>query len=473
MPTASTLPLLLLIAILWRVTRGRVLSIVLFTSMFGAASALNLGGIGVSPWLFTLCLCLVVKLALHGHRPFALAPGCNKIAVGLFLLFLGWALLSAACFPYLFQGVHVDHGSVTGPLTWRISNLAQVLYLLAVSVVYLLTIGATREERTDAVEWYVRACVAASLIAFYQLANATIHVPYPDWAFYTSPSYVIYSAYKINGLWRLNSTFCEASEMAEFLLPGAALLAWQLITSRVTPKRAAAFFLIVAALVFTLSSLAYLGLIALFVAGIIISVVRLLRHRSLSHGRVMAGIVMLAGVCLFATLSQRGVQTIANALSSTLLDKSKTDSYRERTATHDSALQTLQDTAYMGAGWGSIRASGLGYVLLGAVGIPGFLLFFGFYLAGYRPLFYRASPGVPPDRFVPYLLAVSLMLLAMVTAGSEPVTPVLWALLGAVATERQSPAKAYAFARLSHATSAPLLDMYRSKAHPSIQAQQP
>jgi O-antigen ligase len=441
MPTASMLPLLVVIAALWGCTGGQVLPIVLFTSVFGAASVINLGVIGVPPWLFSFVLCIVLRLVFKGHDRMALAPGYNKSAVCLFLLFVLWTVLSAVCFPLIFQGVFVDHGSWSGPLTWRVSNLAQVLYLLAVSAVYLLTIGASPEERANAQEWFVRGCIVASLFAFYQLANATIHIPYPSAALYTSPSYVIYPAYRINGFWRLNSTFCEASEMASFLLPGAALLGWELLTSRVRLWRAAAFLLIVCALLFTMSSLAYLGLIAMFMLGSVLYAVRVLRQRSISHVRVIVLLLLVSGLGTFGALSEKGATMVSQVLSATILDKDKSDSYRERTATHVSALRTLEETAYMGAGWGSIRASGLGYMLLGTVGVPGLLLFMTFYLANYLPFFYRRARPSEADRnqFVPAHLAVGLVLLSMFTAGSEPVTPMLWMLLGVIATARPLP----------------------------------
>ena len=439
MPTASTLPLVLLIAVLWRCTNGQVLPIVLFTSMFSAASVLNLGSIGVSPWLFSFVLCVALRLVLRGHGRMTLAPGYNKPAVRLFLLFVLWTVLSAVCFPFLFKGVFVDHGTMSGPLTWHLSNLAQVLYLLAVSAVYLQTIGASPEERANAQEWFVRGCIVASLFAFYQLANAVLHIPYPSAVLYSSPSYTIYPAYQIDGLWRLNSTFCEASEMASFLLSGAALLGWELLTTRVRVWRAAAFLLIVSALLFTVSSTAYMGLIVIFTIGPIAFAIRILRQRSISHGRVIVLILLLGSVSTFATVSDRGKAAVVKVLSATLLDKAKSDSYRERAATHVSALRTFSDTAYMGAGWGSIRASGLGYVLLGTVGIPGFCLFAAFYLSNYLPLLYpplRSGAQASQDRFVPCFMSANLMLLTMFMAGSEPVTPVLWILLGVVATAR-------------------------------------
>lgn len=438
MPTASTLPVLVMIAVLWRCTGGQVLPTVLFLSVFTAASVVNLGNIGVSPWLFSLIFCLALRLLLKGHGRMLLTPGYNKPAVRLFLLFVVWTVLSAACFPLLFTGVLVDHGTTSGPLTWHLSNLAQVLYLLAASAVYLLTVGASAEERANAQEWFVRGCIVASLLAFYQLANATVHVPYPSAMLYTNPSYMIYPAYRINGLWRLNSSFCEASEMAAFLLSGSALLGWELLTTRVRLWRAMSFLLMITALLFTLSSLAYMGLIVLFTLGPLLYAGRVLRHRTLSHRRVIVLLLLVGGLGAFLTLSDAGVGTVTKVLSATLLDKSKTDSYRERTATHVSALRTLRETAYMGAGWGSIRASGLGYVLLGTVGVPGLLFFVAFYLANYLPFFYP-KPSIPragEERFVPTLFAVNLILLAMFTAGSEPVTPMLWMLLGVVATAR-------------------------------------
>lgn len=437
MPTASTLPILLLVLILWRITRGEILSIVLFVSAFSAASALNLGKFGVEPWLLTLILCCIAKLVQGTPKP-KLPPGMNTTALTLLILFVGYAVCSAVVSPFLFRGVTVVRSDTISHLSWGTSNLAQSFYSIAACLLYGITICRPLQELRHAVDWYIRACVAASCIAVYQLANAVLHIPYPSVVFYSNPSYVIYNAYQINGLWRLNGPFNEASEMAAFLVVGIALLGWELVTKPLRMVRVGCFGLMVAALMMTLSSLGYASLILMCPVGIAFCGKTVLKN-GISRVRLIVALVLIGGAAGFFTLSKSGVQTVSKVLTSTLLDKTTSDSYKERTETHTYALQALADTAYVGAGWGSLRASGLGYILLGTVGIPGTVLFFGFYLSLFKPFFYRRTQGVRngmkrwgdgEEMFAQSLFAATMLLCSMLIAGSEPVAPALWVLFG-------------------------------------------
>ncbi|MBW4038427.1 MAG: hypothetical protein HIU91_06020 [Acidobacteria bacterium] len=446
MVTASTLPVLLLIAILWRITKGEMLSIVLFTSAFSAASALNLGPLGVEPWLLAFMICMFFKLAL-GTPTLKFPPGLNKTAFVLLILFVLYAIGSAITAPYLFQGVTVVRSGIIAPLTWSTSNLAQSFYLVVAALLYVLTLSKPLEELESAVQWYIRACVAASLIAMYQLANAVLHIPYPTQVLYSNRTYVIYNAYKIGGMWRLNGPFCEASEMASFLIVGIALLGWELLTTPLRLKRVAYFILMITSLLMTLSSLGYASLIIMTLVAMFFYGYSVLR-RGISPTKFILALSLVGSVTIFCTLSTKGVETVNKVIASTLIDKSNSDSYRERTATHVFALQTLEQTDYVGAGWGSLRASGLAYILLGTVGLPGSLLLLSFYLSLFRPLLRRRSSILGDQHFEfgsingrelfsKSLFSATMLLCAMLIAGSEPVTPILWVLFG-IATVAQS-----------------------------------
>jgi hypothetical protein len=303
MPTATTLPLILLILVLWRFTKGQTLSLVLFTSVFDAASALNFGAMGVSPWLFTLVTVLAVKV-LRGHRPFQLIPGINLIALKLLVLFLIYAAWSGLVYPFVFHGATVlnSHYSSPVPLSWGISNLSQLCYLLAAAVVYFCALGSSREELESALHWYVRGCVLAAFFAFYQLANATHHVPFPSAILYSNPSHVIYPAYMINGVWRVNSTFTEASDMATYLAPGVALLGWDVLIRPFNLGRFFCLILMIASLILTVSTLGYLSLTFLLVAAPVLYGYHTLRKRALAPATLTIALLICGiGTCLYLT----------------------------------------------------------------------------------------------------------------------------------------------------------------------------
>ena len=146
MPTVSTAPVIILLWVLWRMTKGEILSMVLFLSIFQAASALNLGDMGVAPWILALVLGLLIKLC-KGHAMPSFISGTNNRAVRLLLLFAGYALFSGVAYPFFFHGVPVQssHDSSLAPLTWGIANVAQACYLLAAIVIFLTALLGRRE----------------------------------------------------------------------------------------------------------------------------------------------------------------------------------------------------------------------------------------------------------------------------------------------------------------------------------------
>jgi hypothetical protein len=149
---------------------------------------------------------------------------------------------------------------------------------------------------------------------------------------------------------------------------------------------------------------------------------------------VIALIILGAGISLYVTT---GVGVMMHkVVRSVLLDKENSQSYRDRASSSAAAMETASETYYMGAGWGSVRASGLMYVLLGNVGVVGAALFVGFVASLFLPLL-RRHPA-PTDAATAHLyekalLALTVMLVGLLAAGAEPVVPVLWALF-AVAT---------------------------------------
>lgn len=341
--------------------------IAFFLSVFSAASALNFGSSGLAPWLFALSAGLLIKL-VTGHTVYRITPGTNRKAVWLIAAFLVYACWTGVAYPLLFAGTPVVRMAAEEPLVWSMSNFSQLCYLLAVATLYVMALGYRREELRDVLTWYVRGCVVAALFAMYQLLNAITHIPYPSAVLYSNKAHVVYNAYMIDGMWRLNATFCEASEMAGFLIVGVALTGWKLVTEPFRISRLCSLLLLLVALLMTVSSVGYLCLGYLLVCGGILAVRYVAGQGGLSIPKVVfALLLVLSAVSVFSLVPAAG-NAGTKLVQTTLLDKQNTDSYRNRTFTHGAALEVLSNTYYMGAGWGSARASGLFYILLATVG---------------------------------------------------------------------------------------------------------
>ncbi len=428
--TASTIPLLLLIAFLWWRTKGELLPIILFTSIFDAASALNAGDSPVSPWLLALGLCLPVQ-ALRGKLRLRPVPGVNRGAFLALVLFVGYAVGSAVLWPILFRGIPVSnaHNGINQHLAPGITNFTQTIYLLAAFTVFLIAIHSTRDQLRSAVDWYVRAAACVAVFSMWQLANATVHLPYPSALLYTNTSHVIYNAYQINGVWRLNSTLNEASEAAVYLGTGLALLSWRMATHRIRWHDAAAFLLMAVSLVLTVSTVGYACLCTIAVGG-------LLAYGRYSLGRggaapakvlVLLGVLAVAAPLLTLTSAP---QSIVKVFDTVFVSKVDSDSYRERTMWNQLALQTAHDSYYFGAGWGSVRASSFACSLLGNGGIPGVLLLLNFLWQLAKPL-RRPRLYVRCELYERSLFAIAVIFVALLLATPDPIMPMIWVLFAA------------------------------------------
>jgi hypothetical protein len=417
------------VLLLYKWTRGNLLAIVAFTSIFDGASALNFGSLGIAPWVFALALCLPVRIFERKQRQMPAGPIGGFAAHGLAAYFV-LQVLSGVVYPVLFSGVLVARQADLVSLSWGMPNAAQLCYLSLSALLLFLTIVSGPNEVPAAVAWYVRGCIVAALVAGYQLLHATLHLPYPDAILYSNSAHTVYHAYTIGGVWRLNSTFTEASDMAGSLIGGLAILVWNHLHLPFKASRLAAIGLIAAAILSTLSTTGYLCLATLGLAAALLAAQRIWQQRQLSVQAAAAGLLCVLASTSAFVLSPSLRSTCANVLNVVALDKQNSDSYQASVESHQQALRTLRETSYLGAGLGSTRARGLFYTLLAGSGVPGLLSFVFAIGALFLAALQRewrdresASPGI--------VLAIFLILVAMTIAGSEPVYPVFWLFFGA------------------------------------------
>ncbi len=431
MPTVATIPWILITVALWRITKGDILCMALFVSIFQAASVINLGAMGIAPWLATLLIGLIIRF-FRNQGSMQVLPGINGTAFKLLMIFVCYAIFSGFAYPILFKGVFVEgsHDMSGGPLEWSMANGAQICYLLAAVVLFFLAITSTRERLHAALDWYIYGCVVASFIAFYQLANSVAHVPYPSEILYSNKRYVIFTAYMINGLWRLNGPFTEASAMAGHLGTGVAILGWNVMTRPLKWSTSLALVLMLAALLMTQSTTGYLTLIITAVVAVPLYLRLLFKQRSLSRAKAI--VFLLAFLVGSSALIGTNVSKIINtAVHTVLLDKENTSSYRERTASNVAAAGSARDSYYIGTGWGSVRCSSLGYGMLATVGVIGVGLFTAFLISLLKPLLKKAQRIRPDDMYGSSLFAILILLAGMMVSSNEPDQPILWVLFAA------------------------------------------
>jgi hypothetical protein len=433
--------MILLLLVLWRLTRGSILPTIVFLSIFGAASVVNVAGSGVVPWAAALGVGLAVKSLRGVPRP-QLNPGTNVSAVRLLILFVCFALWTGFVHPFIFHGIPVvsSHGGAQS-LAWGTANLYQIIYLIAMGTLYLMGVFSTRETLQSAIRWYVYGCGLLAVFSFYQLANALYHIPYPSSILYSNHAYVIYPAYQVNGMWRLNSTMTEASSTAFYLAVAIALQGWRALHGVFRWPSFLLLGLLIVALLLTQSSTGYLSLMFIILLAVLLYCCHLVRGGGTSR-MILAGLVLIAlfGTVVFSATSASIV--VGKEISSLILEKKNSSSYADRTASNVAAIESAEQTYFMGTGWGSLRCSGLGYILVGTVGIPGLLLFAVFVVTLFMPLATgRRGPG--SSLYEQSLVGTTVALFAASLSGAEPVIPILWVLFAAASVAPQAQPKGY------------------------------
>jgi hypothetical protein len=432
--TLSTFPLLALSAFLWYWSKGKLLPVVMFMSVFQAASILNLDAnqIGVQPAYFLLLLALGQKLVFwsRGQKTFGSRPNFISVLLGLFV---AYAAVSAFTNPWLFRGVLISnpHVGFNVPLGWETSHLNQLFYLVLSFILYIVAAyKTTASEIGRSLEWFIGGCVLASIIGIYQYLCLKTGLPFPTEYLHSNPVYAIFPGYEINGFPRMNATFTEASSAAFSLIVALALASWRLVSGSISLGRLIQAGLLAIGLVITISTTGYVCLAYLLAISSLVYVFRWKGNSQARAAKVLLAVpVFLLLITLLSTSALR--ESFGALLHTAVLDKQQTESYRERTKWNEDALTAAADADWVGTGWGVCRASSLIPTMLANVGLPGVLLFSWVCFRALRPMGRLLQIREPMHASV--LLALSAALLDLAFSGPDPSHPILWLLLAVAA----------------------------------------
>jgi len=333
------------------------------------------------------------------------------------VVFAVYSVIVTLTGPFLFEGMPVltprggidDQIGFETPLTFSISNLAQLIYLLlGISVVLYL-----RRERVIGARPFELAIGLGLALA---LASYLLGDAWPSELF----DNIAATHYDIWGT-RLRGTFPEPSVFGMFLSASIAYLISAFSRARGLPAIAYGIGILVA--LFELS-LAYSGT-ALVSLGLLSGIALVLTYfRSLKNG--LRGVDRLA----FATLGVLGIAVVYGAtiwqyLSDQFLGKLGTDSFSFRSAANDVATDIFVNSWGIGIGLGSNRPSSFFYMLISCVGIVGTaafaLLVVASLVKGRRVLESRALQW-----------ALVATLLAQISAKPDLSIPLMWFVLAGV-----------------------------------------
>ena len=424
---------LVVIAIKWP---QHLVQAAIVCSVFEGAAIVNAGGLGVSPYYFTLMLVAVhaVLLRVEASTLLGFTPGVRRVlSCALVLLTIG--LGSAVVMPRVFAGWAVLSPRLSAdakaPLSFSTSNIGQAVYLLLNIVMLWYTAQTCRTPA--AARGMMKAFLIAGIIvvglAAYQFVSSTLGLPFPDDLLYSNDAYVMQHGTAILDLPRICSTFTEPAALAVFLIGFIAFLITWLETAAVGWRGTVLLLASIVALIFSTSSTAYLGLALIACWGIWkYMLLPLIKGRGNVKAAVALAVLLGAGATTFVLSEQ-----LQDVVQKTVFEKDESASYEERSQADGYSMHLAAGTWGLGVGLGSNRASSFFPSVISTLGVCG-----GGALATLLVLLVRSpvSDTTMLQAHRPLAAALVGIVVAKLISSPDLATPSMWAAMGALISVR-------------------------------------
>jgi hypothetical protein len=434
--TVSTAPLLALLVVLYFAANKELWSVLMFSTIFQGAALVSFGGgtsgLALAPAQVVLVVLILEKLLSKPVSGVKRPQAQTNVASSLFL-YGAYAVLTAIFCPFVFEGIAVTNPRVgmDAPLTWSMYNVTQTIYLLlGIAVFWLSVYRSTLDEIRRALDWYVIGVTVAAGLAIYQYVAFNTGLPFPSEILHSNTQHAIFEAYDLGAFTRVNSTFTEAAAAAGSFSTALALVLWRLLFVEYTTPLLISLITLRTGLILTRSTMGYAALGFIFLSAAVLYLKKTVVTPRVSLFRNVFAVFLLLTVSVLMMIPSVRTE-IGDLLDTVIFTKTSSASYLERTAWNEAALRAGSQTHWLGAGWGSLRASSLVANILGTVGMPGLCLFAAFCILGFR-----LAIRIPVDKYQTQrsvLLPVVVSLLDFVFGGPEMTDPVIWFLFGVAA----------------------------------------
>ncbi len=444
----STILALLAIAVLVRRGPRQGFWVFMALTPLGAAAAFNLPAVGgASIGIVQLAVVAVVALlCLSPGGPDRLTGSLRPGQPGFWIaLFFVYCVFSALFAPRIFHGATEVFsiarsanklGIVSIPLRATTGNITQLfsLTLSILSFFAFATLFRLSPDRATVMKAMAAATVVHVGLGWIDVAS---HAVGADWLLdpIRTANYAILDDHRMIGLKRMVGGFAEASSFGSYSVGIFAfwLLIW--LSDRSTPLSRWLLFLSLVAVLRSTSSGAYVSLtiFLLLVCGWLLA--RSLRS-TVSRRTILLCLVGMIGLWLSAMLIfgayhfSGGFQAF---LDRSILTKMDSHSGIERMSWNSQAFRNFLDTALIGAGLGSVRASNWLLASLGSLGLPGTVLYVAALVSIFRAGRAVADPQMRATITALKVACFGLFLNDLLTAAS-PIPSVFFAAMAGTLT---------------------------------------
>jgi hypothetical protein len=338
-------------------------------------------------------------------------------------------VVGAVVLPRLFNGIahamptrgSLDFGVMT-PVQPSGTNYIQAFYLILNLMLFSMAariVVTAKEGLESAMRGVALGLALACALGLYQVVAYYVGLPWPTDIINSNRGVGQFPGQMAGSIKRISSTFWEPSllgynfvgSLGVFLL-GARNLRLGVVALCV--------------LLLSTSSLGYFGLLALLVVWLLTDQ----RTASKTKWRAATAVVAVCGV--FLVIDQLALD--GQVLTKMILDKTESSSGVGRNRANYLAMQTFIESAGLGVGVGSARASSFLATLLATTGLPGVLTFIGFSVSLVAACFRKA------DR-VSIQLGYGIVgfLIVWAIAIPDTIQPLFWFIAGIAAGYTHSP----------------------------------
>ncbi len=382
---------------------------VIFCSLFGGASAINLpalGGSSIPPAYFALgFLTLRVVLAPDIRRASSASVYKEQSTLILYCLY---SAFTAFLLPKLFHGqmdvaplrsIKGLHSSTIAliPLHFSSQNTTTAVYLIGTLFASVTTMVVCLRPNSHKVIVPGAIALVWTHIGFGLLDLALTHIGHRDWLnVFRNGSYAQLDQ-NFNGLVRIQGLFPEPSSYATYSFIWFILMTelWlRNVMPRWTGLSAATLAVLLAV---STSSSGYAGLAA-YVGLLVLRYLVFPQYMEFRKGLILAFGLLLVATCIlgFAAADPKVMADFTKMLAHMTIDKAKTQSGQERLFWARQGLQAFTVSNGFGVGVGSFRSSSLLTAIAGSTGLIGLIIFHLYLLVIMKPM--RASTyGAAPS----------------------------------------------------------------------------
>ncbi len=361
------------------------LVVALFASLaFGATAVVSLPG-GSSPIISAL-FTLALIAAVASRRNFVAELGAvfrEQPIAWLVVLLIAYGAFGAVLLPRMFAGQttifmldRADGRMAQMPLVPGGGNITQTLYFVGSALTFFAFAILLREGRglTAIRQGMMVWAILHVGMGFLDLAGKVsgagdILAPI------RTAAYAMLTNVEAAGFFRIAGAYSEASV---FGATTAALLAYMLVFWRIADDKwaLALSMALLVLLILSTSSTAYVTGGALGLLLMISIMGRILRDRLRKHdvfllALVLIGFVAAVGIHLY---NEKALEPMERLLDTMVFNKASSESAQERAYFNQRSLENLSDTAGLGIGIGSSRASSWVIAVISQLGVIGSLL---------------------------------------------------------------------------------------------------